>query len=384
MTTFAAMGENGRNTRSEFFPSIALMRAVAALMVVYDHLVAIWLERNHVAWQPAQFADRWLFEPLHVMAHGGSLAVAMFFLVSGFVIVYVAQRETRREFAIRRLLRIYPPLVVSIVVLLVAYAVAVPFSDAPSLRGYAVWQVLTEPDLIPRVLAAMTLANYFLGTPPVNGVAWTLSIEVLFYGFVLLLLPLLKTRPRLAIALAFAALALIQVYARVNTYVFLLSVNSVYVSYLFLGSLIYLRWAGRIGNAFFLVGTLAFAALFLHGVKDIVLQPPWTFSDYGVSYLIAWLAFLVFLLLDDKIRLGKVSAFFSRISYSLYLNHGGLGLLFITLLYPWIGYPASLVLSFALVVAVSAASYRWVEKPSQRLARQWATPAVKPVQAATR
>ena len=38
---------------SEFFPSIALMRAVAALMVVYSHLVPTWLERAKVAWPPS-------------------------------------------------------------------------------------------------------------------------------------------------------------------------------------------------------------------------------------------------------------------------------------------------------------------------------------------
>ena len=60
-----------------------------------------------------------------------------------------------------------------------------------------------------------------------------------------------------------------------------------------------------------------------------------------------------------------------------------LGILAITLLYDWIGYPASLVLSFALVVAISAASYRWIEQPSQRLARQWTAAIPKPMLAAT-
>ena len=356
---------------AEFLPSIALVRAVAALIVVYDHLVGMWLERNRIAWPPSQFADRWIFEPLHIMTHGGGLAVAMFFMVSGFVIVYVAQRETRRAFTIRRALRIYPPLWMSMVLLLAVYVPVLAWSDDPGLRGYALQEVLAQPNPWRHILTAMTLGNYLVGTPSVNGVAWTLIIEVLFYALVALLLPLLKTRPRTAICVAFAGLALLQAVRGANTVVFLLAVNGVSVGYMFLGSLVYLRWSGRIGNAFFLSGSVAFWGLFLHGVRNIMLQPPYTLTDYGVSYALAWIAFIVFLLLDSKLRLGRIAAFFSRISYSLYLNHGGLGLLALSLLYPPLGYPAALAVTFALVVAISAASYRWVEAPSQRLARRW-------------
>ncbi|MFO1322768.1 MAG: acyltransferase [Burkholderiales bacterium] len=353
-----------------FFPSIALMRAVAALLVVYDHLVGIWLERSKVAFAPAAFADRWLFEPLHIMAHGGSLAVALFFLVSGFVIVFVAQRETLRQFAIRRLLRIYPPLWASSVILIVIFAAILAAPSSHVLHRYAANSALASDSPAADTLLALTLGNYLAGTPPVNGVAWTLVIEVFFYVCVALLLPLLKSRPRLALAVAFAGLALLQACAKTSGFVFLLAVNGVYVSYLFLGSLVYFRWDGRIGNRFFLAGSLAFAGLFLHGVREIVLEAPWTFADYGVSYLLAWLCFVCFLLLDDRIRLGRVSDFFSRISYSLYLNHGGLGLMAITLLFPFLGYPLSLLVAFGLVVAVSAASWRYVEVPSQRLAKR--------------
>src|SRR5208282_2429062 len=97
-----------------------------------------WPQRNRVSWLPAQLAERWIFEPLHLMTHGGAMAVALFFLVSGFVITYVAQRETRREFAIKRVLRIFPPLWLSIVLLLVVDAAVLAWSSTPDLRGYAV------------------------------------------------------------------------------------------------------------------------------------------------------------------------------------------------------------------------------------------------------
>lgn len=357
---------------AEFFPSIALIRAVAALLVVYDHFFGVWPAKAGVDVTLAAVVERWVFAPLHIMQSGGAFGVALFFMVSGFIIVYVGQRESRRAFAIRRALRIYPPLWVSIALLLVAWSVALANSDALGLRGWGVNTVLAQDEPLPYILLALTLSNYLVGTPPVNGVAWTLVIEVMFYLAVFLLLPLLRTRPRAAIAVAFAALALLQASARAGGPVlFLVAVNGVYVTYLFLGSLVYLRWAGKVGNGFFVGATAAFWGLFLWGMAKIVVQPPWTLSGYGVSYAFAWCGFVALLLVDRHLALPPVPAFFSRISYSLYLNHGGLGMLTLTLLYPRVGFAAAAAIAFVAVVAISAASWRWVELPSQRLARRW-------------
>ena len=358
---------------AEFFPSIALIRAVAALLVVYDHFLGVWPEHNGVTLPVAQAIERWVFAPLHIMMNGGAFGVALFFMVSGFIIVYVGQRESRRSFAIRRALRIYPPLWVSIALLLAAYGLTHAAREALGLPRFAIHEVLQSANPVPYVLAALTLGNYLIGTPPVNGVAWTLIIEVLFYVTVFLLLPLLKSRPRTAIVVAFAALALLQAIARTNAVVFLVAVNGVYVTFLFLGSLVYLRWAGKIGNGFFVLATAAFWGLFLYGIAKIVLQPPWTLSGYGVSYAFAWFAFVALLLVDRHLRLPRIPAFFSRISYSLYLNHGGLGMLALTLLYPRTGFVVAAAIAFAAVVAISAASYRLVEVPSQRWARRLTT-----------
>jgi peptidoglycan/LPS O-acetylase OafA/YrhL len=302
-------------------------------------------------------------------------------MVSGFIIVCVGMRESARAFAVRRALRIFPPLWVSIALLLACYAPALALTDAPGIRGFAINQVLAEASPWPYVLAAATLVNYLIGTPPVNGVAWTLIIEVLFYVSVLALLPLLRSRPRTAMVVAFAALSLLQAVAKANAFVFLVAVNYVYVTFLFLGTLVYLRYAQRIGNRFFVAGTAAFWALFLFGVDRHLAVPPLTLQGYGVSYGFAWLAFVALIAVDKRIVLDRVTLFFSRISYSLYLNHGGLGILALTLLAPRLGYPIALALTFAAVVAIAAASYRWVELPSQALARRWSQKKTRPGEA---
>ncbi len=362
-----------RGGPTDTLANLSLIRAFAALLVVYDHLVGMWLSKHYLTWTPATLADRWIFEPLHLMMHGGAVAVAMFFLVSGFVIVMVAQRETRTEFVLKRALRIYPPLWFSLLLIVVVYPLSPLLGMTNDMRNLSLEHLLAAPDAWKNILMSASLANYWFGTPEVNGVAWTLAVEVMFYAIVATLLPVFKARPRTAVTVAFAGLALLQVNAIAHSHavVFLVSACSVYATFLFLGSLLYLRWAGRIGNLFFGAGTLAFWGLFLYGVRVTVLQPPFAFSDYGVSYAFAWLGFVGLLLVNPWLKVGHVSGFFARISYSLYLNHGSMGLLALSFLYSHVGYTAALALTFAFVVAISTASHRWVELPSQRLARRW-------------
>jgi hypothetical protein len=56
--------------------------------------------------------------------------------------------------------------------------------------------------------------------------------------------------------------------------------------------------------------------------------------------------------------------------FSLYLNRGEIGLL-LSVLFPCGGCPTSLLMTFVLVDALSAASWRWVELPWEQLARTW-------------
>lgn len=362
-----------------FFPSIALIRGLAALLVAWDHLFNIWPQRNGIVLHPVGFVERWVMTPLGLMQHGGAFAVALFFMVSGFIIVAVGMRESARTFAIRRALRIYPPLWVSIALLLVVFPLGIALTGLPGLTGYEINKVIAMDNPWPSILLAMSLANYLVGTPAVNGVAWTLIVELLFYVAVLALLPLLRTRPRAAIVAAFVFFAALQLVAKVHWAVFLFAVNCVYVTFLFLGTLVYLRYSQRIGNAFFVAFTALFWALFVVGVERHVAQPPWTVTGYGVSYAFAWIVFVALLLVDRHVRLGPVTGFFSRISYSFYLNHGGLGFAALTLLVPSLGFPVSLAVTLVAVTAVSAASYRYVELPSQRLARRLtAAPEAKP------
>ncbi|MDD2746869.1 MAG: acyltransferase [Acidithiobacillus ferrooxidans] len=358
--------------RGHRLPLLQALRGLAALLVVYDHLVGMWPRWHHLHWGPAVFVNRWVFTPLGIMMHGGALGVALFFLLSGFVISMAAQRENRWQFFLRRALRIFPPFWVSVAFIIAMYGLL--WTAHAWVGGDWVGRLFTPPGLlvsldISHLLANVSLLNYLLGWPPINGVAWTLIIEALFYLWAGLILPLLQTRPRAALFLSWTAIALLQWQAHAGMHIYLLAANAVYLTFLFLGVCLYFFWAGRIGRWSFVFASIAFWGLFLHGTAHIVAQAPYTLTGYGVSYGLAWLLFALLLLVEGRVRPWAALTRIGDISYSLYLYHGAAGLVLLSLLTPALGYPIALALALIAAVTCSWLSWRYVERPSQGLAR---------------
>lgn len=66
--------------------------------MLWDHLVATWLDRNLVSWEPLNAMRAYLVKPLGNIQDFGFVGVALFFLISGFIITHVATSESRRQF----------------------------------------------------------------------------------------------------------------------------------------------------------------------------------------------------------------------------------------------------------------------------------------------
>jgi peptidoglycan/LPS O-acetylase OafA/YrhL len=108
---------------------------------------------------------------LNFFAMGGA-GVIVFFMVSGYIILHVIQTEEVRPFLIKRFFRIYPLLILAILVEYIFQSV----NQESSLS----W--LTR-------LGQMSLLGDFFQVPhALAGVEWTLRIEVSFY----LLMALMK------------------------------------------------------------------------------------------------------------------------------------------------------------------------------------------------
>ena len=149
-----------------------LVRLGAALLVLFSHSFVLTghAEDEPVAWLFRHFID------------GGGLAVAAFFVLSGFLIAGSAERHSGRRYARARLARIYPAYL--LVILVQTFAVGLAVTRLPA-AAY-----LTDPGTWLAVLRALPfspalgLPGVFEGNPvplQVNGSLWTLRVEALCY-----------------------------------------------------------------------------------------------------------------------------------------------------------------------------------------------------------
>lgn len=140
---------------------IDLLRFIAALSVVFFH----YAFRGYAA------DDRSImpYPLLAPVAKYGYLGVELFFLISGFVILMTASRGSLKGFAVSRFVRLYPAFWASCTITFVLIVLMGGDRYSASIGQY---------------LANMTMLSGFVGVPSIDGVYWSLFIEMQFYGLV--------------------------------------------------------------------------------------------------------------------------------------------------------------------------------------------------------
>lgn len=319
------------------------LRGVAASAVMLHHL----LSRTPAGWVGAR----------------GYLGVAVFFVLSGFVISMVIGERTISgsflgRFALRRAVRLDIPYWASI-------AVGVLLMVIAAHQGVA----KTYPSA-PQVLAHLFYLQEILGYEEISPIYWTLCFEIQFYlSLILVLWAAQALRQKLAsTAFLVAFLVSIAVSVSENAGAFGPARDLMPRGFMFpywwafaTGALCY--WvSARIVAPRYLwmaVGMLAASALAVNG--------DWRIAAGLTAALLYWAA--------RRGAMGRwladpVSQFLGRISYSLYLLHGFIGWsaqsLALQHLPPWgafaVGLAASLISAYL--------GYRWVERPSIRLSHR--------------
>jgi peptidoglycan/LPS O-acetylase OafA/YrhL len=333
---------------------------VAVCLVIYSHLVGIWLHQHHDSSTIAAVLQGFAAHPLNLSLDLGDFGVVLFFLVSGFIVTHTGFQERPRQYAIKRFLRIYPMLLAAVLVSAVLFTVGLH----PLTTGHpATVTPLT-------LLTSTSLANYLL-TPQIVlvDVTWTLVIEVLFYALLLAALPLLRRRvlPVLLGEFALVAVVLLTAHVGGTTYA-LFAMNVSYLPALLLGQVVWAAWSRRVPLwAGAVLGVLAWSEYVWASGPGQRTDPAY---HYDVNLAIGLAVFLVGLLAEPRLRRVRLVGYLADRSYSLYLLHGVLGYAAMNLLAPRIGFPAALVAGLAVTLLGVEAAYRWVEQPSMRLARR--------------
>ena len=147
------------------YPWLDLLRFCAAAAVVVYHFKSVY-----IASLPAGSA---LGGEIYAVTKFGYLGVDLFFLISGFVILLSASDRDAARFAIARFLRVYPTLWVCASLTALACLLLLGSKSDVGLGDWAI---------------SLSLLNPYFDRPYVDGVYWTLLIELKFYFCVLVLI----------------------------------------------------------------------------------------------------------------------------------------------------------------------------------------------------
>lgn len=329
--------------------NLNLIRALAACAVLISHAYPIALGPE--AAQPLKALTGYTL---------GTIAVFAFFVISGFLIAQSFERtRSRKRFVQARFLRLWPGLIVSIV--LVAVLLGPLVSTLPVGRYFAdpgVWSFMLRN--LTLVSVQYTLPGVFETQPytTVEGSIWTLIYEALFYVgvFVLGVLSLLG-RPR-AMALIFAAyLALFFAVQVSGVSLPGKAANLLALALPFAVGTGFYIWRSVVPLSLLLAVGLAGLAWLAH---DTALYAP--IFTIALGYAVFWAAYVPGGVLRLYNRLGDYS-------YGIYIYAFPLQGFVI-----WLWGPMSpemnILLSLPLVLIPSILSWHLIEKPSLALRRR--------------
>lgn len=262
---------------------------------------------------PVQAAAQSDASPWHAVARviwpfieGGGAGVVVFFLVSGYIITQVLQRERTPEFLLKRLFRIYPLYVVAVL---------------------AEWLLLRQRGQAPGVdvlVPQLLLLGDVFGTPyALAGVEWTLRLEMLFYALMASLRAVGLTRARCGKSLALVYVLLMVLLYALGPWAthteWTRGYLTLYLPFLLLGSVIWLREREAIGWPLALAVAAVVLGLYRWGLHTW--QPRWLGAPFAA------LAVGLFVLLWSLRRRLPAPAWMlalSELTYAVYLLHNWL------------------------------------------------------------
>lgn len=293
----AGKSVNG-NTRIVFLDYLRIFAftSVLAAHKFYAYIVAF---SNNEDVHPTL---RFIANILASVLYGGGSGVIVFFLVSGYIITHVLQTELPVEFLIKRIFRVFPLYIVAIITEYLSLLIA---NEAPS------FSVL---------LQQLLLIGDIFGTPyALNGVEWTLRVEVTFYIFMAItralnLMTIYKRALPAFLLITTIFCSLIAPIPSIN--VWSKGYLTIYGPFLLLGSMIYLFEKKQIGLAFLSLFIVVF--FYQHYSLMVLYQRNWTNSHFSI------LGFLIFLIcwsFRNYMTAAPWVLLLSDLTYSVYLFH---------------------------------------------------------------
>ncbi|WP_162231103.1 acyltransferase family protein [Leucobacter musarum] len=335
-------------SRRPRFLLLDLLRLLAAIAVLWYHYTA----RNSSAWDAAA-ADE--FGLASRFTAYGFLGVQLFFVISGFVILLSAEGRSLGQFVSARVSRLYPAYWAGVLLTTFLIVVVTPQFD----------RQITFAD----VLTNLTMLQTAFGVRHIDGVYWTLWIELLFYVLIALLISVRLTEAKV---LAFTFLwPVIGAIASTSESTFLTALLSPAYASLFAGGMVLylihsrghslLRWLLLIMNVCLAVQQSVTQSFMVAVPRDTEVDPS---ASIG-SVLVVLIFVIVALVTITPLKHAGWSwmTYAGSLTYPLYLVHEYWGWWVISTVDPIVGKWGAVAAAFAVSFGLAIIIERWVERP---------------------
>ena len=288
------------------------------------------------------------------IAFWGELGVDIFFILSGFVILFSTEsRRSPSGFLQGRLLRIYPSFVICSAITLLL-GMIMPNTDAG--------------DLIYRWANSLTLCCDIWGVQPLSSIYWTLMVEIKFYLLVAIVMELgVWEKYRYQILSFWIYLSLFNTLGPQWNWMKLLF-NSNYSGHFAVGIILYLRYKGEknkwmpliLGGGIWLIYKNCVS--YTQWIRGIF--PELLYSDTDILFAVIIMVLMIYLASNLTLQgraFNKIIPFLGSWSYTIYLIHADFGYFIRTQYYNklvvWIPGIANVVNEYVIMAAAVLLSF---------------------------
>ena len=332
--------------------SLQFLRFIAITLVIFAHLPTI------------QYNSQLTF------LVGGAIGVDLFFIISGFIMMYVTTSDTNPlSFFLRRFLRIAPlNIFFTLLIVLICYYLYLNpgFGNRETLYHYP----------YSKVDFTYFLESIFfvhLDKTPINSISWSLQMEFIFYSLFAICLLLRFNR-----VYFFAMYAVLIV---IYNYFDGLGIDNRFIKYLFnplmiefvMGVFLYklykielIKPSEKVLIIFLLIIVFLFFGKFDSYSQGSFYRP----LTYGmVSFFVIYL----FLIYEKKIKFSRIFLLFGDASYSLYLTHWTLlsfSLFFVFSIEQISYYSVYVILCIISSFIIGIWVYKYIELPMHKIVRK--------------
>ncbi len=321
-------------TQTERIFEVDILRFIAAIAVLFFH-----------ATFRGQFYEIYTFSfPfLSSFTKYGFLGIDLFFIISGFVILMSAQNKSPKAFVKSRFIRLYPSFWFG-----VTFVAIVCYLWGSAIFTPNFWQYIIN----------MTMLGGFLGVKDIDGVYWTLYVELKFYIFIFLLMLAGRIKHILIFLFLWACLAFLDIFINIPWKIqSLLIIN--WAHYFVAGCLFYLIRRDGLNKlyAVFLAFVYIISMLRLDTRMEGIANTYNTEFSTIIAYLIVSAIFLVMGVIALRMvsfsKYSKTFVLLGSLSYPIYLLHHNAGFIYMEQMQAYMNKYVILVTLFAWVIGLS-------------------------------